>query len=115
MKTNKTLNLGLAFIVLTVLMLASVQSIMAQGGTWSTKASMPTPRTHVSAAVVNGIIYVFEGANSPGNSTIAVVEAYDPVTDTWTTKAPMPTPRFLTGVGVANGIAYVVGGHNGSA
>lgn len=78
--------------------------------TWSTKASMPTPRV-TGGGVVNNILYVVGGNPGDGTGSTAVLEAYDPATDTWTTKAPMPTARSDFVTGVVNGILYVVGGY----
>ena len=90
---------------------------MGQGGTWETKAQMPTPRYDLAVGVVNGILYAVGGAIQPDPWTnrLATVEAYDPTTNAWTTKAPMPTPRWGLGVGVVNGILYAVGGYDGAS
>ncbi|HUQ32701.1 MAG TPA: kelch repeat-containing protein [Pyrinomonadaceae bacterium] len=71
---------------------------------------MLQPRYYHGAATVNGKLYVFGGSDGMGSS-LATVEAYDPVTNTWTSRAPMPTARDLFGIAVANGIIYVIGGH----
>ena len=85
-------------------------SISPGGGTWTTKAPMPTARSGLanSVSVVNGVLYAVGGGNNFG--LFATVEAYNPATDTWTTKASMPTARANLGVGVVNGILYAVGG-----
>jgi N-acetylneuraminic acid mutarotase len=57
--------------------------------TWTTKASIPTPRVGVTASVVEGKIYLIGG-----NSNIT--EVYDPATDKWTTKASIPVKPALT-------------------
>src|SRR5438034_966710 len=84
--------------------------VVPGGGSWTTKAPMPTARFGLGAAAVNGVLYAVGGANGGGD--LATVEAYDPVTNTWTTQAPMPTARYSLGVGVVNGILYAVGGAN---
>ena len=51
----------------------------AQGGTWATKAPMPTPRIEPGVGVVNGIVYAVGG--TPATATCsysAANEAYDP-------------------------------------
>jgi probable HAF family extracellular repeat protein len=80
----------------------------AGGGNWTTAASMPTARSGLGAAAVNGILYAVGGEGN--NGILATVEAYDPATNTWTTKAPMPTARYGLGVAAVNGILYAVGG-----
>ncbi len=82
---------------------------LAQGGTWTTKAPMPTARSSSGAASLNGIVYAIGGG--VGFCTpVSTVEAYDPATDTWTTKAPMPTPRYQLAVVAVNQILYAIGG-----
>jgi N-acetylneuraminic acid mutarotase len=76
--------------------------------TWTTKASMPTARNSLAAAVVNGIVYAIGGQNGP--NSYSTVEAYDPVTDTWTTKASMPGARNSLAAAAVNGIVYAIGG-----
>jgi hypothetical protein len=84
------------------------------GNSWSTSYSpLPTGRNFPGVAVVNGILYVVGGQNTSGTH-LAVVEAYDPVSDTWTTKAPMPTARTGIGLQEVNGILYAVGGETSS-
>ncbi|MBT0159506.1 hypothetical protein G4O51_05930 [Candidatus Bathyarchaeota archaeon A05DMB-2] len=80
--------------------------------TWETKAPMLTARGWLTAAVVNGKIYLIGGYP---NGTLN--EVYDPVTDLWTTKASIPT-SIATIRGwistAADGKIYVIGGYYGS-
>jgi N-acetylneuraminic acid mutarotase len=60
-------------------------------GAWTTKASMPTARQGLSAALTsNGRIYAIGGY---GSADLATVEEYDPATNTWAAMANMPTAR----------------------
>ena len=62
-------------------------------------------------SVVNGILYAIGGApDFLGPSSLATVEAYDPVTDTWHSVASMPTARTGMSSDVVDGTIYVVGG-----
>jgi N-acetylneuraminic acid mutarotase len=45
-----------------------------------------------------------------GRDKLAVVEAYDTVTDTWTRKPDMPTPRNALSTAVVDGKVYAIGG-----
>jgi hypothetical protein len=45
-------------------------------GRWVTKASMPTPRTEVAAAVLGGKIYVIGGGPRSGGSLSDANEAF---------------------------------------
>ena len=78
---------------------------------WSFRALLPTPRSGLSAAYVDGKIIAF-GGEAPG-IVFAANEAYDPASDTWETVAPMPVPRHgLHGAtaAVVGSTVYVPGG-----
>lgn len=77
-------------------------------GTWSFKASMPTPRYNFGIAVHQNKIYCI-GGYSNGSFT-GVNEVYDPITDTWETKERMPTPRGYLATNTVNGKIYAIGG-----
>jgi N-acetylneuraminic acid mutarotase len=76
---------------------------------WSARADMPTGRSYLAAAAVDGVIYVIGGRSDATNSE-TVNEAYDPATDSWSTKAAMPTGRWLLAAATVNGIIYAIGG-----
>jgi len=89
-------------------------------GSWHTAASMPTKRTEVAAATLDGKIYVVGGFEKPrlGNvmnfAITPSVEVYDSETDTWTSKAPLPVGLHHIGIGVVGGRLYVIGGYSKS-
>lgn len=89
-------------------------------GTWHTAAPMPTKRTEVAAAMLDGEIYVVGGFEKLSCSNVmnfaitTSVEVYDPATDRWTSKAPMPVGLHHVGIGVAGGRLYVIGGYSKS-
>src|SRR5690349_13418031 len=89
-------------------------------GTWRPAAPLPTKRTEVAAAALDGKIYVVGGFEKPGLGNILnfaitpSVEMYDPMTDRWTPKAPMPVGLHHVGIGVADGRLYVIGGYSRS-
>jgi N-acetylneuraminic acid mutarotase len=87
------------------------------GSTWTTKASMPTPRSDFSISEAGGSIYTFGGAPNIVLSLctpLDVVEAYNPATDSWSPKASMPMPaRWVTAAATVNGLIYVIGGQTG--
>lgn len=81
---------------------------------WKVLANMPTLRSKLASAEVNGKIYVFGGQNSSGIRD--VVEAYDPSTDTWErdtnnggTLTPMPVSLANIVASAVNGKIYVFG------
>ena len=73
---------------------------------------MPTSRSNLGAAIVNGRIYAI-GGYIQGMGATNKVEEYDIATDTWTTKANMPTLRQSLGVSACNGKIYAIGGQGG--
>src|SRR6185503_14888443 len=106
----------LSLTILLITVMVNDDRVLAQAGTWTNKASMPTPRSHFGVAEVNGVLYAVGGMKDRPCCPypfIATVEAYDRMTDTWTPKASMPTARADLGVGVVNGVLYAVGGNNG--
>ena len=68
---------------------------------------MPTARHSLVTSVVNGSIYAI-GGGEPG-VPLAVVEAYDPITDTWTRKANMLHPGLAFACSTLDGRIYVFG------
>jgi len=81
----------------------------AEGGTWTKKADMLTPRWALSTSVVNGIIYAIGGGDA-NNKPTSTAEEYDPLTNTWKKKSDMPTPRWRLTTSVVNGKIYAIGG-----
>jgi N-acetylneuraminic acid mutarotase len=69
---------------------------------------MPTPRSGIAAAALDGEILVFGGEATDG--TFDEVEGYDPQTDSWRAYAPMPTARHGLGAAVVNGRVHVIAG-----
>lgn len=70
---------------------------------WSSKASMPTPRTHLAAVAAEGYIYAIGGfPNATGSA--ASVDRYDPGSDSWS-----PVPSMPAGVGDL-GVAVILEG-----
>jgi N-acetylneuraminic acid mutarotase len=77
-------------------------------GRWLTKAPIPTPRSEVAVAEVNGKIYVLGGLSSKGQATN---EEYDPATDTWRSRASLPVQVNHAGAAGLNGKLYMIGGY----
>lgn len=88
--------------------------------TWTTKASMPTPRDYFAIAAYQNKIYCIGGAigftaveGKPGfysYVTSGVNEVYDTVTNTWETKTPMPFNGMKLRANVVNDKIYVMQG-----
>lgn len=91
-------------------LLLMVSNCLAQNGTWTQKADIPTARLFASSCELDGKIYVIGGAQTL-NSSLSTMEVYDPATDTWdVTKADMPTARAELCVAAVNGKIYAFGG-----
>ncbi|HVT39257.1 MAG TPA: hypothetical protein VHE78_09445 [Gemmatimonadaceae bacterium] len=89
-------------------------SATAPGNCWRTLAPMPTARTALRMAALNGILYAVGGFNANTPQGLATVEAYDPSANTWTTKASMPTLRASMALAVVDGTLYAIGGGCGA-
>jgi N-acetylneuraminic acid mutarotase len=97
-------------VALVVVVASSRDQVFGEGGKWTLKAPMLTPRSFHAVGVVNKILYAVGGATLTGSGYLNTVEAYDPSTNTWMVKASMPTHRMGHAVGVVDGILYAVGG-----
>ena len=77
---------------------------------WRDAAPIPTPRDHLTGAVVGGLVYAIGGRPLDPDRNYDVVEAYDPATDRWSVRAPMPSRRGGLAAAVLDGKVHVVGG-----
>jgi len=91
--------------------LSTVEEYDPHLNTWQQKASMPTPRWGLTAAVANNKIYTIGGGDvyQPQN-ILTKVEVYDPLSDTWTSKPDMPKGQIAAAACALNSRIYVVGG-----
>ncbi len=69
--------------------------------TWSSVLGMPTPRSGIGVAVLNGRMHVLGGEAYLNDlvGTYRTHEAFDPKTNSWQRLPPMPTPRHGLAVG----------------
>src|SRR5437868_15283935 len=97
-----------AFILATIItaLIASPSNAFAQSGTWETKASMPTARSSLQGAALNGLLYAIGGNN--GRDT-PIVEAYNPGKNAWSSVASLNETNYGGGTGGHGG--SVVGGN----
>lgn len=78
---------------------------------WQRIADLPTGRSGITAAVLDGRIVVFGGESSgPTGRTFDEAEAYDPATDSWTALPPMPVARHGLGAATLDGAIHVISG-----
>jgi N-acetylneuraminic acid mutarotase len=81
-------------------------------GQWRAAAPMPTKRTEVTAAELDGKIYVIGGFGYFFLGGVSdAVEAYDPKTDQWEKRASLVQSLHHTAVAAVNGKLYLVGGY----
>jgi N-acetylneuraminic acid mutarotase len=82
--------------------------------TWAAVLGMPTPRSGVGTAVLNGRMHVLGGEAYLNDlvGTYRTHEAFDPKTNTWQRLPPMPTPRHGLAVAEIGGKMYAVSGSN---
>lgn len=77
----------------------------ATGDGWQTGAPLPTARSEMRVAVVDGIFYLPGGFGG-----LEKLEAYDPASDSWASLAPLPEPVHHQMVAAFGGKVYVLGG-----
>ena len=103
------LTLLVALIVAAWPVLGTRDALAQDGGTWATQRPLPSRRTEVGGAVLDGRLHVvgrYPGSPAPEGAH----EAYDPATDSWTMLAPLPLDLHHVGAAVVGGRLYVVGG-----
>ena len=96
---------------------ALVQEYDPAADSWAIKAPMPTARSGLNAAVLNGIIYVGGGEVQTYQYLAAfrAFEAYDPAGNTWWQLPSMPAPRHECVMAALGTRVHVVGGDVQSA
>src|SRR5919197_5290564 len=82
--------------------------------TWASVLGMPTPRSGIGVAVLDGRMHVLGGEAYLNDlvGTYRTHEAYDPKTTGWQRLPPMPTPRHGVAVAEIGGKIYAVSGSN---
>ena len=80
--------------------------------TWYSMSSMPTARSGLAAASVDGKIYAIGGWDHDSGRYFSTVEMYDPQTDSWTAKASMSVARRGLMAVSLDGLIYAIGGRD---
>src|SRR6266487_1284629 len=86
----------------------SSPSMSTTSSFWTSGTNMPTPRSELAGAVLDGKIYIVGGYTYEGEKDI--VEVYDPEIDKWSTASPLPEPLDHPAAAAYNGKLYVIGG-----
>lgn len=89
---------------------SNISSVSISSPVWTVGANMTTPRTDFTGTVLNQNVYII-GGFSEDDSTIDIVEFYDPNTDTLYDAAPLPEPLDHALAATHNEKIYVVGGY----
>jgi hypothetical protein len=71
---------------------------------------LPTARSGLAAATVNGRLHVTGGEALTGGTTFPQLEIYDPIGRRWTDGPPLPTARHGLAAAALDGRLYVAGG-----
>jgi uncharacterized repeat protein (TIGR01451 family) len=87
---------------------ADVHAYNPVDNTWTARRAKTTAVSNVSAAALNGLIYVPGGYD--GSSDLAIVEVYDPAKDSWSRAASLPIPISSHATVALKGKLYVLGG-----
>jgi RNA polymerase sigma factor (sigma-70 family) len=97
---------------------AKIQNAMfmapqGEGGIWSQKADMDTPRLAHGVCAVNGKLYAFGGYDKVNGDPkwITTIDEYDPKLNKWIKKSDMPDLAWF-GYTALNGKIYIIGGQN---
>lgn len=73
--------------------------------TWATKSSMPITSDETAAAAIGSLVYIHDGASSPG-----FIE-YDPASDSYTSLTAQPNGKGMASAISNSGLFYVFGGN----
>jgi len=89
----------------------------AQADSWAQKTNMPTARSKVAGAAVNGKFYAIGGETAASGTATNKVEEFTPNggNGTWTTKAVLPYTAHSVAAASYNGKIYTFGGRNGTS
>ncbi|MCP4703926.1 MAG: hypothetical protein GY865_04895 [candidate division Zixibacteria bacterium] len=88
-------------------MIGAVEAYAPASDTWYSITTMPKPRGGLSAAGIDGKLYIF-GGEIPG--IFDEVEEYDPDLNIWTELTPMLIPRHGTAAAIVGDTVYIIGG-----
>lgn len=88
---------------------SAAQMEVTVDGEWTEGASMPTPRSELGAAALDGVVYVAGGLVSDGITD--AFESYNVADDEWTILAALPVGLHHLGIAALDDKIYVTGGY----
>lgn len=94
--------------VMILLFLFNGPAFAENSGHWKIMPPVPTTRTEVAVAQLDGKIYVAGGFTPKGVS--ARVDVFDTATSQWSETAPLPQPLHHAAMVALKGKLYVIGG-----
>jgi N-acetylneuraminic acid mutarotase len=85
---------------------------------WETRAPVPDPRTEVSVAAIDSVVYLLGGfgpngrrpGGGPRPAAPRTMLAYDPAADRWTVASEIPEGVNHAGLAALGGKLYIIGG-----
>ena len=80
---------------------------------WEVLSNLPEPRSHICAAVVDGMLYVIGGISNSG--FLSSVAIYDPSNDQWSSGTALPEVNSAACAVTYDDKIYVIGGKNSSS
>lgn len=103
--------MGAGWLVGVLLAVCGGAAAQDVAGAWTQAPALPTPRSEMKAAALDGRVYV-PGGLGP-QRTLGVLEWFDPEAEAWASGAPLPEPVHHPGVTAAAGRLLVMGGYTG--
>jgi N-acetylneuraminic acid mutarotase len=96
--------------------LPTVEMYDPEQNIWETRASLPEPVHHATAAVVGNRLFVIGGFTGGRVQWTALDSVYEfvPKREAWEARAPMPTARGALAVAVLDGRIHALGGSGAS-
>lgn len=88
----------------------SVERYLPDEDRWEQVAALPSPRHHLVAAAVGGLVYVVGGYSAEGFIPVASGWSYDPATNVWTEIPDLPEAKGAGAADTLDGLVYLVGG-----
>jgi N-acetylneuraminic acid mutarotase len=86
----------------------TVESYDPTTDTWSSMPSLPEPRHHGMAVVIDDRVFVIGGYDASGFNPVDTM--WELVGEEWVDRAPLPEPVGAGAAAVVDGLVFVVGG-----